>query len=173
MSADLRRGSQYQHLHSRKLIRCSWGDLHPRWATPADSPSQSTLAFNCTCSNGTVPDTSLYQSTVPFYVCQANFGQCIANSGGNLEVQGWCKGNATCGTLNATAEQAAASSTSAAPSTSQTSLAASTSSGTSAVSASAPSASKSTAAAVALQIAQDHSTGLFTAAVLAALGLLL
>ncbi|KAL4880021.1 hypothetical protein BJY04DRAFT_192225 [Aspergillus karnatakaensis] len=72
----------------------------------------STLEFTCTCSNGTEANVAPYQVTIPFYVCQENYGQCIGRSNtqdGDEE----CKaGLAECGTLNASAPDTATSTTS-------------------------------------------------------------
>jgi hypothetical protein len=114
---------------------------------------------------------SLYKNTVPFFVCQANYAQCIANNPNDLQAQDWCKGNETCGTLNATATSAVTTTIISAPASTQT--AAVSSSESASASASTPTAAKSSGAAVALKMAQDHSTGLFTAVLLAAFGLVL
>jgi activator of HSP90 ATPase len=128
------------------------------------------LNFTCTCENGTTPDVSLYQNTIPFFVCQENYIQCVNNHPNDLQGQEYCKGNATCGTLNATATQT--TTTTSAASTTAASTGA-PSSGSSSSHSSAAAAATSTAAAIALQMAQDHSTSLLTAVLLAVFGVIL
>ena len=52
---------------------------------------------------------SAYQNTIPFFVCQENYKQCIQNHPNDLDGQNQCKANAKCGTLNATAMEDSAS----------------------------------------------------------------
>ena len=138
---------------------------------------QTTLDFSCVCDNGTTPDLSPYENTIPFYVCKETFVQCIANNPNNLQGQDYCKGNATCGTVNAASTSTSATSTpSAAPSTTQAAAATTAGSATASSTGSATGASASPTSskgAAALQMAQDHSTGFFAAAFLAAFGMLL
>ncbi|KAL4866385.1 hypothetical protein BDV12DRAFT_172906 [Aspergillus spectabilis] len=69
----------------------------------------STLDFTCTCSNGTEANVAPYQVTIPFYVCQENYGQCISRST-TQDGDDECKaGLADCGTLNASAPDTASS----------------------------------------------------------------
>ncbi|KAL2821040.1 hypothetical protein BJX63DRAFT_252620 [Aspergillus granulosus] len=76
-----------------------------------------TLDFTCTCSNGTEANVEPYINTVPYYVCQSNYGQCIdlstTQDGDDLCTEGL---NA-CGTLNASAPSTTSSSTSSSSST--------------------------------------------------------
>ncbi|KAL1968486.1 hypothetical protein VTN77DRAFT_1696 [Rasamsonia byssochlamydoides] len=144
----------------------------PQICGGAASPNEcdpDTLNFSCTCINGTVPDVALYTNTIPFFVCQANYAQCINNHPNDLQGQEQCKANAQCGTLNATAIDDSASTTSAAAASTTT---APTSTGSATQTASTTSASvtaaTSKAAAMAVRVAQDHSTGLFVAFLLAA-----
>lgn len=117
---------------------------------------------------------SAYQNTIPFFVCQENYKQCIQNHPNDLDGQNQCKANAKCGTLNATAMEDSASTTSAAAAstTLSTATSAPATAQTTATSATAT-ASTSKAAAAAVRVAQDHSTGLFVAAMLAAFRLIL
>ncbi|OKL60810.1 hypothetical protein UA08_03910 [Talaromyces atroroseus] len=149
-------------------------------AASSNTCDSTTLDFSCTCANGTTPDLSPYENTIPFYVCQETYIQCINNNPNDLQAQDNCKANATCGTiiLGASSTTSSSSSSSASSTSSSTlvtttaSVSATGSSTGSATGSSATSAS-STGAAVALQIAQDHSTGFFAAALLAVFGMLL
>ncbi|OXV06603.1 hypothetical protein Egran_05627 [Elaphomyces granulatus] len=137
-------------------------------ASPNDCESD-TLTFHCVCINGTVPNVALYQNTIPFYVCNSNYGQCIKNNPSDVDAQRQCKnGLASCGTLNASASIASTTT-----STSATTLTTGTTSATATTTSAAASAATSKAAAMALQAAQDHSTGLLVAALLAAVRILL
>ncbi|OJJ42983.1 hypothetical protein ASPZODRAFT_136856 [Penicilliopsis zonata CBS 506.65] len=129
----------------------------------------TTLAFTCVCSNGSEADVALYEQTVPFYVCQATYAQCIEENPNNLDAQESCKANETCGTLNASA----VSTTSTAASTASATASASTTTGSSSTTASASSSATSSGAAAALRIAQDHSTSLLVGAFLVAFRVML
>lgn len=90
---------------------------------------------------------------MPFYVCQANYGQCINAHPNDATGQRACKQAAQCGTKNASAVDATSSS--AAPSST---MAMATSSGSSTSSTSSAAAQSTTNAAIAL--GQEYSTGL-------------
>ncbi|KAL2866766.1 uncharacterized protein BJX67DRAFT_127281 [Aspergillus lucknowensis] len=62
-----------------------------------------TLDFTCTCSNGTDADVALYEDTIPFYVCQENYGQCINLSTTQDGDDECTDGLNQCGSLNASA----------------------------------------------------------------------
>jgi activator of HSP90 ATPase len=127
------------------------------------------LIFHCVCLNGTTPNVALYENTIPFYVCTANYGQCIKNNPNDLDAQQQCKNNAAnCGSLNASTPT-----TSTTTSISATTLATGTTVATATATNASASAATSKAAAIALQAAQDHSTGLLVAALLAAARILL
>jgi hypothetical protein len=116
-----------------------------------------------------VPDVTAYQQTLPFYICQATYQQCINNHPNDAEGQATCKSNEKCGTLNATAaNSASSSSSSAAASTSASQTSAAASSGTGSASASAASASHSSIANN-----QQLATGAFAAILVAAFKLFL
>ncbi|KAL4781177.1 hypothetical protein BJX76DRAFT_360182 [Aspergillus varians] len=87
---------------------------------------QTTLDFTCTCSNGTDADMSLYEGTVPFYVCQEEYKQCISLSS-TQDGDDECKvGFNQCGSLNASAPTSTSTS-----STTSTTLSSATSTSTS------------------------------------------
>jgi hypothetical protein len=109
-----------------------------------------------------------YQQTLPFYICEATFEQCINNHPNDAEGQATCTSNEKCGTLNATAANSASSSSAAASSTSASQTSVATSSGTGSASASAASASHSSTASN-----QQLATGAFAAILVAAFKLFL
>jgi hypothetical protein len=119
-----------------------------------------------------VPDVTAYQQTLPFYICQATFEQCINNHPNDAEGQATCTSNEKCGTLNATAANSGSSgsgsSSSAAASISASQTSAAASSGTGSASASAASASHSSIANN-----QELATGAFAAVLVAAFKLFL
>jgi hypothetical protein len=114
------------------------------------------LQFTCVCSDGSIPDVSPYKETVPFYVCQAAFGQCINSHPNDAEGQRACKKAAVCGTKNASEITTTASST---MSSTTLAMATATESSSSETSSVAP-ASTTTNAAVALGDLSQYSTGL-------------
>ncbi|KXG47607.1 uncharacterized protein PGRI_014770 [Penicillium griseofulvum] len=124
--------------------------------TKLNSCDASTLQFTCVCSDGSIPDVSPYKETVPFYVCQAAFGQCIASHPNDAEGQRACKKAAVCGTKNASEITTTASST---MSSTTLAMATATESSSSETSSVAP-ASTTTNAAVALGDLSQYSTGL-------------
>ncbi|PWY69587.1 hypothetical protein BO70DRAFT_365862 [Aspergillus heteromorphus CBS 117.55] len=143
----------------------------------SNSCDASTLDFSCVCSNGSTADVALYTQTIPFYVCQATYAQCIEASP-TLDEQEECKAEETknCGTLNASAVASGSSTTTSATSlTTATSTASSSSSDdktTTATSTSSSSSSSSTANA-AVRLAQEHATGLLATVMFLGLGLVL
>jgi len=89
--------------------------------------AQDTLDFTCTCSNGTEADVEPYINTVPYYVCQNNYGQCI-NLSTTQDGDDLCtEGLDTCGSLNASAATTTSSSTTSTSSSTSTSTSTSTS----------------------------------------------
>lgn len=132
--------------------------------------SQSTLKFSCICSDGTVPDVSQYIETVPFYVCEANYGQCINAHPNDAEGQRACKAAANCGSKNASAEDTTSSTTTAA----STTMAMTTSTGSSSQTSSSVAAASTTHnAAVTLASLEGYSTGLMAGAMFLAARLFL
>lgn len=132
--------------------------------------SQATLIYSCVCPNGTVPDSSAFQQTVPFFVCEANYGQCIDRNANQAEAQAACRANQQCGTRNATAEAIAA--TMASESTTASSTSSRSGSATAGGSASATSASASASASGGASVA-SYTSGAFAVVLMAAFKLLL
>ncbi|KAH7034912.1 uncharacterized protein B0I36DRAFT_360373 [Microdochium trichocladiopsis] len=70
----------------------------------ANDCSETTLTYNCTCTNNESPDLTQYQNTLPWFICKENFAQCNAAGVGNAAVQQGCIKNIDdkCGTKNLT-----------------------------------------------------------------------
>lgn len=69
-----------------------------------------TLEFTCTCSNGTEARVEDYQGTIPFYVCEANYEQCISHSSTQDGDDKCIAGKEECGSKNASAPTTTSSS---------------------------------------------------------------
>ncbi|KAJ5677355.1 uncharacterized protein N7477_002988 [Penicillium maclennaniae] len=131
-------------------------------STDSNNCDSTTLQFQCTCSDGTTPDSSQYIQTVPFYVCQATYGQCIDAHPNDANGQKACKAAATCGTKNATAlNEAASSSSTSMSATSTMSMTTSTSSSTTS---SSSVAAESTTKNAAITLGEEYSTGIIAGA---------
>ncbi|KAJ5747235.1 uncharacterized protein N7511_008931 [Penicillium nucicola] len=86
--------------------------------TKLNSCDPTTLKFSCVCSDDSTPDVSPYMQTIPFYVCQNNFGQCITTHANDAEGQRACKKAASsCGSKNASEVSTTSSSSTMAAST--------------------------------------------------------
>ncbi|KAJ5497000.1 hypothetical protein N7463_008987 [Penicillium fimorum] len=127
--------------------------------TKLNSCDADTLKFTCVCSDGSVPDVTPYLQTVPFYVCQSTFGQCIDAHPDDAEGQRACKKAAVCGSKNASETTTTASSSSSVMASTTLAMATATESSSSETSSVAP-ASTTTNAAVALGDLTQYSTGL-------------
>lgn len=117
---------------------------------------QATLKFGCVCSDDSIPDVTPYSQTIPFFVCQETYVQCINSHPNDAEGQRACKKAADCGSKNASAVTTTASST---MSSTTLAMATATESSSSETSSVAP-ASTTTNAAVALGDLTQYSTGL-------------
>ncbi|RKP04922.1 hypothetical protein THASP1DRAFT_26512 [Thamnocephalis sphaerospora] len=59
-----------------------------------NSCTESTLKWNCTCgSNSSTPGIEFYQQTVPYFICEALYGQCIQQGAGTIRGQDVCNDN--------------------------------------------------------------------------------
>jgi len=123
--------------------------------------------YNCVCPNGTVPDSTAFTQTLPYFICQENYVQCINNNPNAAQAQQTCKDNEQCGTRNATAEALAQTGSASSSSASQTGSSASSATG-SAASASATGASAASAATM-----TTYASGAFAAILMAAFKLML
>ncbi|KAJ5986928.1 hypothetical protein N7451_011293 [Penicillium sp. IBT 35674x] len=78
--------------------------------TKENTCDPATLKFSCICSDGKAADVTPYIQTVPFYVCEANYGQCVDAHPNDSMGQEACKKAAKCGSKNATAIESTSSS---------------------------------------------------------------
>lgn len=131
---------------------------------------QDTLEFKCECRNGTTPDMSQYEQSVPGQMCRFWFDQCINATNQNLEFQVSCQNerNAKCGNLTVEDGTSSSSAASAGPTASGTR---GTGGGASATAA-APS-SASSGAATAIAMAREYGTPVLAGGMLAIFGLAL
>jgi hypothetical protein len=138
-------------------------------------PSQTTFTYTCICADGTVPDCTAYQQTLPFFICQATFSQCINDHPNDAEGQQTCIDDEKCGTKNATA--VLVSGTSSAASSTITSFSSGSPSGTAGAGSSSSSATASAASTsssgAAVATNQQLATGAFAAILMAAFKLLI
>ncbi|KAJ5728665.1 uncharacterized protein N7483_003173 [Penicillium malachiteum] len=81
--------------------------------TKQNTCDPTTLKFSCVCADGSSADVTPFLQTVPFYVCEANYGQCVDAHPDDSVGQEACKKAAKCGTKNATALAMSSSTTSA------------------------------------------------------------
>ncbi|KAL1588493.1 hypothetical protein WHR41_02875 [Cladosporium halotolerans] len=146
----------------------------------------NTLTYGCVCADGTTPNTSDYEQTLPSFVCRKYRDQCVANNPTDKDAQDACLA-IECGTKLPTEDSASSTVSSA---SSATESASSTGSGSSEASETASSTSGSEeaasqtasdgaasatadSAAVALNLASTYGTGLLAAGILGAFGLAL
>ncbi|KAJ5952422.1 uncharacterized protein N7479_010835 [Penicillium vulpinum] len=128
--------------------------------TKLNSCDSSTLNFSCVCGDDSTPDMTPYQQTVPFYVCQATYGQCVDSHPNDAEGQRACKKAAVCGSKNASEVTTTSSSSSTTAASSTLALATATESAATTSTSSVAPASTTTNAAVALGDLTQYSTGL-------------
>ncbi|KAK5076066.1 hypothetical protein LTS08_002574 [Lithohypha guttulata] len=139
-------------------------------AASLNTCDSNTLMYSCTCPNGTVPDSTAYTQSLPFFVCQETYIQCVRNNPNNAQAQGACRTNQQCGTRNATAEallSTSGASSSVASATSRASSSAASGTGSAASSAASATSSGSDASMTTI------TTGAFMAVLMAAFKLLL
>ncbi|KIW20766.1 hypothetical protein PV08_01344 [Exophiala spinifera] len=136
------------------------------------------FTYSCVCANGTVPDSTAFIQTLPFFICQETYIQCINNNPNDAQAQSVCKDNEQCGTRNATAEylaEQAAASSAAASTTAAASSAAPSSTPSTSENSSATATSSSAGASGSDNAAAGMAhvtTGAFAAVLLAAFKLL-
>ncbi|KIW72582.1 hypothetical protein, variant [Phialophora macrospora] len=140
---------------------------------------QTSFTYTCICANGTVPDCTAFTQTLPFFICQETYSQCIDAHPNDAQGQQTCTDNMQCGTRNATAEaiaqtSAAEASSATSTSTSASPTAAASTGGGSATSTSASATGASSSPNVAaVAISQQVVTGAFAAVLMAAFKLLI
>ncbi|KAF0326332.1 hypothetical protein GQ607_006535 [Colletotrichum asianum] len=85
----------------------------------ANECDPATLNYTCTCSNGTAPGLEYYEQTLPTFICNQAFEDCIAANVGNSRGQTNCTDSikSQCGTIDAQADSAASSTTTSAAAT--------------------------------------------------------
>lgn len=69
----------------------------------SNSCSETDLKWKCTCaSNSSTPGIQYYKQTMPFYICQTLFSQCIQKNAGDQRGQDTCTKNiqALCATYD-------------------------------------------------------------------------
>ncbi|ATZ54808.1 hypothetical protein BCIN_11g01400 [Botrytis cinerea B05.10] len=140
-------------------------------AIDANTCDTSSLNYTCTCSsNGSTPGLQYYKQTMPTYICETIYANCIAAGENDAAAQKLCKETEAknCGQLDPDKFTAPAT-------TSASSTASATATSTSAASATSASASAATssAAASALNIGHEFGTGIFAAGFAAVFGLML
>ncbi|KAK4983054.1 hypothetical protein LTR66_008979 [Elasticomyces elasticus] len=134
-----------------------------------------TLTYACTCTDGSTPNISDYQSTLPFYICLKSKDQCVA-AHSDLSGQRACLA-VTCGQRNAS-DASASSTTSSSAASSSTAAASSSGSGAAGAASGSATASASasatrSASAAAMGFAQNYGTSALFAGMLAVFGLAL
>ncbi|CAG8430190.1 unnamed protein product [Penicillium salamii] len=80
--------------------------------------SQTTLDYDCLCSNGVTPNATEYSQTIPYYTCTEANNQCVAKCNGDSNCQYDCRTKNPCGAqdpkrVNATNTTATAAATTA------------------------------------------------------------
>src|SRR5271170_5581108 len=57
----------------------------PSLCTQADkSHHQTTLTYNCLCtSNNSSPDLAAYMNSLPYYICEQSYADCVTNNPNN------------------------------------------------------------------------------------------
>ncbi|KAJ4296058.1 hypothetical protein N0V88_004760 [Collariella sp. IMI 366227] len=70
----------------------------------ANECDATTLKYVCTCQNGTAPGLDYYTQTIPYFICDKAFSDCIAANTGSSRAQDECKTNIKnkCGSLDPT-----------------------------------------------------------------------
>lgn len=136
---------------------------------------QETLEFQCVCSNGTTANLEPYTTTIPFFVCEENYKQCIEASNHNLDAQEKCKQarEENCGTIPPKKVSDSSTTTSSMQSTMATMTSTPTMTKDSASSSSASTAATTTAGNAAMALAPEQATGLMGAALFFALRMVL
>ncbi|GKT63445.1 PCI domain-containing protein [Colletotrichum tofieldiae] len=95
--------------------------LSPKSNGESDSSSranwsrQNTLEYSCLCPNGSAPGLEYYEQTMPTFICEKAFEDCIAANVGDKNGQDNCTDTikSQCGSINAQAGEASGTTTSA------------------------------------------------------------
>ncbi|WPH01141.1 Hypothetical protein R9X50_00397600 [Acrodontium crateriforme] len=132
----------------------------------------TTLAWTCTCTDGSKPNISDYQNTIPSLECNAWFSQCIAENTQDLAAQDQCK-LVHCGTKAPNPDTSSTSDSSSATSTASGTGTTGSSTTSTAASGSGTAAASSTHGSDATVIGSQYGTGILASAFLALFGLAL
>ncbi|KAM5446187.1 hypothetical protein MaudCBS49596_006740 [Microsporum audouinii] len=90
--------------------------------TPAANDCDpSNLTFDCTCSNGKMPNATEYSQTIPYFICTESNNICVKNCNGNHACQSACREDHPCGAQNPGRPNTTATPTTTASQTSSTS----------------------------------------------------
>ncbi|KAL4889266.1 hypothetical protein BDV59DRAFT_205392 [Aspergillus ambiguus] len=139
----------------------------------ANTCDSSTLQFTCKCSNGTDADVSPYTETIPFFVCQANYGQCIERAS-SLDDDEKCKeGLGQCGKLNASEATSSSTTSSSVSLPTETSSSSSEDESSSSSTTTTGSSAAATTSSAAMRLAQEHATGLLAGVLMMGMRLVL
>jgi hypothetical protein len=148
-------------------------------AAGVNTCDQNTFTYSCVCGDGTVPDCTAYTQTLPFFICQDTFSQCIEAHPNDAAGQQACTQAEVCGTKNATAALVSASESRAGATMTTSMSSAASSSGSAATSGSggsggsSASASATAASSSSPAVNQQVATGAFAAILMAAFKLLI
>jgi len=137
--------------------------------TDVKNCTNTDLSYSCLCVNGSSPDLAAYTETMPYYLCEQTFSNCIQFFENNQAGQAQCTTNYTCGSLDPSKNPASTSSASTSASTSSAAATSTVASATTTSATTTPSATKNAA----IQIGQDYGIGFFAAGAMAAFGFLL
>ncbi|KAF2166564.1 hypothetical protein M409DRAFT_23199 [Zasmidium cellare ATCC 36951] len=142
-------------------------------ASPNNCDS-NTLTYQCVCTDGSSPNISDYDQTIPSFVCQTWVGNCVDAHPNDLDGQTGCR-SVTCGSRNASSNLAATTSSAATTSAtaSSSSSAESTSASGTPTGSSASTTATTSSAAMALHVAEQYGTGIIAGGLLALFGLVL
>ncbi|KAF2480688.1 hypothetical protein BDY17DRAFT_198066 [Neohortaea acidophila] len=156
---------------SSQMITCPQicgGQAYPNTCNPND------LTYVCTCTDGSHPNISSYQQTLPFFVCTQWKANCIENNEMDLTAQQACL-SVTCGSKNASAVGTSGGGSGSGSGSGSSSSSVSTSSATAAATSGSQSSSTSSSKglAAATNFASSYGTQLLAGGMLAAFGLAL
>jgi hypothetical protein len=146
-------------------------------ATNTDLCAQTTLTYNCLCSNGSAPtELPNYIDSMPYRICQKSYDLCIQAHPNDQLGQDGCTNNirAKCGTLKVENFTAPATTSTAASSSSATAVATTTAAGGASGTASGTAASATaTKSSAAMLMGSNYGTGIIAAGAIALFGFML
>ncbi|KAK4500295.1 hypothetical protein PRZ48_008484 [Zasmidium cellare] len=132
-----------------------------------------TLTYQCVCTDGSNPNITDYDQTIPSFICEQWKANCVDAHPNDLDGQTGCQ-SVTCGSRNASSNLAATTSSAATTSATATSSSSAESTSASGTASSSASASATTSsAAMAIHVAEQYGTGIVAGGLLALFGLVL